>query len=1183
MASFSAMVLDLQCLDGMPNCVDATSPIFGPDAQDSLANAVQSSFEEKQFATVQLFCRCESIPEQYHGTSKETGMIWQNSPVQWKSCSVGIVLHGYKPWSRIMYTKQDFHQAKQESMLRTALTKYCKMSYTDVQIQVQQLPKLYGFDPHPTEPKAMAYWCFKVYFPSFAAVKRFENLWRFKRSSETLFTDFELVDKNTCDATKAMNELGIQMSSWISILEATVSSNRFSTSDVDLVCKSCKSIAPDPLNHSIAPLKITSFDAEMFSHDNCFPDVLKGDCTIAVCATTMVYGQAHLKRIAFVVWPSDVSCGDTMESNSLHDSVGNATIICCESSVDLLDQFRDYIAYEDPDLLTGWNIFGFDMPFMFDEYHSNFTSQKLRGSESTHAQLMRKLEKPFASTAELLDLAKKQKKRIDLEPFRLQRRHALALRDSETLPEVVAAPLRASIRASLCLEPEAVLGGPIDLAQLRQSVETELKDLESSAKQVIVKKQSFVASQVFRDLIDKPRMQSFQRGLYISKNIAEKSVLQEKRMTSSAKGDNCYYFWTGRTSVDLMQIIKDDKKLENNTLKFTAETYLDPNYGKLDMTPIQIFDAYRTKDKAQMLNMLEYCVRDADIPILLLQKLNYVPLWVEMSRVSYTNLHSVLNGGQQRKVYNLLAHFVHDTYAINTGDSEWPQAQESNDSDEEEDILGHRRPDYQGATVIEPSVGFYKEPVSTLDFESLYPSIMIHFNLCPSVYVKPSALGASMTSTLETHVIDHCILDCDGSASVVSGSAKSGVGSAKLAKQPEKYKEFSQQYGFIKNVQGVVPKLLQHLLAARKVAKRAMANAANEFDKSVQNGRQLALKVSCNSVYGFFGCNPKRGMMSCKPVAAVTTLKGRSFIDASKEYVERVYKGAKVLYGDTDSIMIQWSSTPGAISVPRAYCLAEEASEAITKVLRSGNVPGATKPMLNSALSVVTLANEKVYMPYLLLQKKHYAGYKYTLKSNVKGSPDSIDQFDVCMDMKGIDAVRRGGSKLVKELSNTILDALLVQNSLDLALQSVQDSLTLVVENKAPLDWFILSKSLKSSYKTENQPHVQAWKRMIERGDTDIPEIGTRMPYVVVQGNDKLPLYMKTEHPEYVQLKKLRINAKYYLENAKDVVERLLAPTGQLVKLQSMFERALLDSERLVSGNSSLLQFFKRFKTSHSE
>lgn len=659
------------------------------------------------------------------------------------------------------------------------------------------------------------------------------------------------------------------------------------------------------------------------------------------------------------------------------------------------------------------------------------------------------------------------------------------------------------------------------------------------------------------------------------------------------------------------QIIKDDKKLEDNSLKFAAQTFLDPEYGKIDMTPAEIFKAWREQDPERMAAMLDYCARDADIPAQLMQRLSYVPIWVEMSRVTFTPLSLVLNGGQQRKVYNLIARFVHGTHALNKADSGWPvSAIEDDDGldddgplDAMEDALKKRRPDYQGATVIEPCVGFYQDSVSTLDFESLYPSIIIHFNLCPSVYVGPSDGGAGPESSstdaltdagfiVESHRINHAILE---------------------DAETDKYAEFTRDYRFVKNVSGVLPRLLQHLLRARKVAKKAMAAASDEFERSVQNGRQLALKVSCNSVYGFTGTNPKRGLLSCKPVAAVTTLRGRAFIEAAKNYVEKTYACSKVLYGDTgklappegllrvfmgpflarlkvayvvfmdshafsgptaDSIMINWGPT---VSIPDAYRLAEQASAAITELLRAGAVEGASKPVLASAASAVTLANEKVYRPYLLIQKKTYAAMKYTIKGGRNTATATLEDFDCEMDMKGVDAVRRDRSKLVKEVSGNILEALLIKGSLEEALNGLKATAMLVATQKAPLEWFVLSKSLKATYASENQPQLQAWKRMQARGDPDVPEIGTRMPFVVTQGppgKAALKIYEKAEHPDHVRRAKLPYDARYYLENAQDVIERLLAPTGMQARVKQVFEDALAAAEHKASGNRSLLDMF---------
>jgi DNA polymerase elongation subunit (family B) len=161
------------------------------------------------------------------------------------------------------------------------------------------------------------------------------------------------------------------------------------------------------------------------------------------------------------------------------------------------------------------------------------------------------------------------------------------------------------------------------------------------------------------------------------------------------------------------------------------------------------------------------------------------------------------------------------------------------------------------------------------------------------------------------------------------------------------------------------------------------------------------------------------------------------------------------------------------------------------------------------------------------------------------------------------------------------LDALLLKRSLDAALDVLQTTLMDVANGAAPLDWFILSKSLKGTYASENQPHVQAWKRMAARGDTDIPEVGTRMPYVIVRPKSSAkvgPLYERVEHPDYVLRAKLHYDAKYYIENAQDVVERLLGPTGLGSKVRGSFQMALATADQKAAGTMSLMAFMAKKK-----
>lgn len=159
-----------------------------------------------------------------------------------------------------------------------------------------------------------------------------------------------------------------------------------------------------------------------------------------------------------------------------------------------------------------------------------------------------------------------------------------------------------------------------------------------------------------------------------------------------------------------------------------------------------------------------------------------------------------------------------------------------------------------------------------------------YFNLCPSALIVDAPhqqLDAREPRvSIERHSIKH---------NVLVGSGPEGP----------RYTEEHRTYAFATHIQGVLPRLLERLLDARKLVKRLMAAATDPLQAAVLNGRQLGIKVACNSVYGFCGVAADRGMLPCKPVAAVTTLKGRAFIEVAKNYVEQHFLGARVIYGDT--------------------------------------------------------------------------------------------------------------------------------------------------------------------------------------------------------------------------------------------------------------------------------------------
>lgn len=159
--------------------------------------------------------------------------------------------------------------------------------------------------------------------------------------------------------------------------------------------------------------------------------------------------------------------------------------------------------------------------------------------------------------------------------------------------------------------------------------------------------------------------------------------------------------------------------------------------------------------------------------------------------------------------------------------------------------------DYEGATVIEPVRGYYSQPIATLDFSSLYPSIMMAHNLCYTTLLHPR--------------------DKD-----------------KL-KEDEYIKTPAGNY-FVKATvrKGLLPDILEALLAARKKAKKDLAVETDPLRQKVLDGRQLALKISANSVYGFTGAQV--GKLPCLEISQSVTAFGRMMIEKTKTEVENKFR-----------------------------------------------------------------------------------------------------------------------------------------------------------------------------------------------------------------------------------------------------------------------------------------------------
>lgn len=217
----------------------------------------------------------------------------------------------------------------------------------------------------------------------------------------------------------------------------------------------------------------------------------------------------------------------------------------------------------------------------------------------------------------------------------------------------------------------------------------------------------------------------------------------------------------------------------------------------------------------------------------------------------------------------------------------------------------------------------------------------------------------------------------------------------------------------------------------------------------------------------------------------------------------------------------------------------------------------------------IEMEYEKTYCPMVIVKKKNYIGVKYEMNPNKWK-----------IDFKGIAVKKRNYCNKVKELYWNVIYPILgvqlnekgkykkVEWDVSLgpkrALKTLKDDLAKLVlfdsqqtyDDKSIYDDFIISASLKSSYKSENLPHVQLAKRMNERDPSSGPKTGNRFGYIIInedsRGNE---LYEKSEDPEYAFEHKLPLDYLFYLNNQiRKPITTFLSLTGKIEEINKIFD-----------------------------
>jgi DNA polymerase delta subunit 1 len=475
-----------------------------------------------------------------------------------------------------------------------------------------------------------------------------------------------------------------------------------------------------------------------------------------------------------------------------------------------------------------------------------------------------------------------------------------------------------------------------------------------------------------------------------------------------------------------------------------------------------------------------------------------------MSDVCKVPMQYVLTRGQGIKIFSAVVYYA----------SQRDQIIRTQQAIEGEGIA------YEGAIVLPPQIGMYlDQPISVLDFNSLYPTNMIAYNLSPDTLVSVRHVDTEGFTTERMGLTKEEILQYEEKGYVfeeIEYDRKEGddvVGKTMCT--------FVQPNDNPMTL-GILPKTLDILLKKRKEFKQKMEDLQyDEAQRSVFNGAQLAYKVVANSIYGQAGArtSPIRNMF----VAACTTAAGRNALFNAKRIAESEF-GGNVVYGDTDSIFIKFPT--------------KDVAESIRMGIACGN--SISKQMRRP----YKIAYEKTFYPFILFCRKRYVGMKYEEDPN----PAKAKRMSM-----GIVLKRRDNAPIVKDIFGGALDILLLERDIRKAQAFVREMLIKVLENKIPLEKFIVSKSLRDDYAAMKEEysgtatlpaHRVLADRMEARDPGTAPKVGDRLQYLYVAENKhKAKQGDRIEHIDYVRANKMKPDVNFYITN------QIQNPVAQLFAL----------------------------------
>ena len=589
-----------------------------------------------------------------------------------------------------------------------------------------------------------------------------------------------------------------------------------------------------------------------------FPQ-LEGDQVTFVGSTFLRYGENEPYRNTCIVVGS---C----------ENVQGTDVISVDNERDCIIEWSRLIQDEDPDIIIGYNIFGFDYNFMFK-----------RAQELDCINEFCCLSRNTDAYAYLIDKNTKEK----------------TLKHSET---------RLTGQDYHLYYPPIIGRLQIDLLfYFRREYNMASYKLDD------------VAGTMIRDDIKGMEFMEKHTKLY-SKNLSglHKDDFIHLEITSYTTD----YYADGKKfkvlDIEHNTIIQDHETIPDGKYNVIVidgvHDSLDPKTQNLkwgmakdDVTPQDIFRLSKENDKGRAI-VAKYCVQDCNLVHHLMKKVDVLTGYIEMSRICNIPISFLVFRGQGIKLTSYVAKVCREKNTLMP------------DLEKKEDDEG-----YEGAIVLPPKCAMYGDnPVACNDYSSLYPSIAKGWNLSPDskvwtkiydmnkVLVKINDIELKTLNNKQREALERNIQtydDVDGYKYIettfdhfekkIPYNAKGKPGKPVKTKVGTKVCRWAQ---FPNKQEGIIPCIIGDLLKARKETRVKAESEPDPFIANVLDKRQLGYKVTANSLYGQMGSS--KSTFFEKDVAASITCIGRMMITYAKRMVEEIYGNSIYTSKDGENIRV---------------------------------------------------------------------------------------------------------------------------------------------------------------------------------------------------------------------------------------------------------------------------------------